>query len=293
MKVAPENQTPDWYDKSKLRQVAYAPNYTGWIIDLGDGTCRYANDPMLGEGNYLLPNYKEINANRPHYGDRVKLVDGKPDKTQIIERWMPELYDEDGDLKGESKPDRTKRPDGIVGFGQSIFYPYEAKIYGLEAVRKKLEAKKDISSNDWAVLGCYCEDDLEATLMLHEIEQTREAQSHLDREGLISYKMDAMMLMTHVEQMTELDLHFKIHRFAPMVINTWKQVLGADHWEPLLKEAKESLVKLSFHKPVYERIISTEDPAKAEDTYLRAKWTLLKASQAARQTKDKSVPAIE
>jgi hypothetical protein len=265
-----EPRTPDWYDESKLRQVEYAPNYRGWIIDLGDGTCRYANDPMLGEGNYLLPNYKELNAKRPHYGDRVRLVDDKPDKAQIIERWMPELYDEDGDLKG-SKPDRSKRPEGIVGFGQSVFYPYEAKIYGLEAVRRKIEARKNLSSPDWAVLGCYCEDDMEATLMLHELEQTREAQSHLDREGLISFKMDAMMLMTHVEQMTDLDRHFKVHRFAPMVINTWKQVLAA-HWEPLIKAAKQSLDKLAFHAPVYQRIISQEEPAKAEATYLRAKW---------------------
>lgn len=273
-------EQPSWFDESKQRQVEYAPGYFGWIQDLGDGTCRYVNDPMLGESNYFLPNYKELNKNRPHYGDRVKLVNGKPDKTQILERWMPELYDEEGDYKGEVKPDRKTRKEGIIGFGESVFYPYEAKIYGLEAVRKKLEARKDISSNDWGVLACYCENDLAATLLLHEIEQTREAQEHLNREGLINFKMDVMLLMTNIEQMTRLDQHFKVHRFTPMLIDIWKKTL-LSYWDRLLVDAKKMTTKLPFYAPTLQRLLSLEDPAKAEDTFLRAQLALNKAKRTA------------
>lgn len=263
---------PAWYDKTKQRQVEYAPRYFGWIQDLGDGTCRYINDPLLGESNYLLPNYKEVNRNRPHYGDRVKLVNGKPDPTQIIERWQPELYDEDGDLKGVPKPNRREK-EGIIGFGESVFYPYHAKIYGLEEVRWKLEARENLSSNDWGVLGCYCEDDLEATLLIHEIEQTREAKEHLNREGLLNFNMDVMLIMTYIDQMTDLDRHFKVHRFTPMLIAIWKTTL-AHHWAEFIAAARNKANRLPFHAPHFVRLLSTEEPAKAEAAFIAGKRAL-------------------
>lgn len=55
------NEVPDWYDESKLRKAYYDQGYSGWVIDLGDGTCRYANSPLLGEDG-------------PKWGDRVNLV---------------------------------------------------------------------------------------------------------------------------------------------------------------------------------------------------------------------------
>lgn len=55
-----ENEKPDWYDESKVVKANFARRYTGWVVDLGDGTCRLANDPMLGE-------------NGPSWGDRVDL----------------------------------------------------------------------------------------------------------------------------------------------------------------------------------------------------------------------------
>lgn len=88
---------PPWWDESKLRHVEYAPGYTGWIVDMGDGTCRYANEPLLGadfgesraaDGRLLTKEECEaINRAKPHWGDRVRLVDGRPDKDQILERW--------------------------------------------------------------------------------------------------------------------------------------------------------------------------------------------------------------
>lgn len=75
-----ENKTPDWYDKKKLRKAYYEyPDYTGWVIDLGDGTCRYANAPLLSKKG-------------PQWGDRVRLVPSKTDfpiadSSKILERY--------------------------------------------------------------------------------------------------------------------------------------------------------------------------------------------------------------
>ena len=89
-----KSKKPDWYDESKLIRVYYAANYTGWVIDLGDGTGRYATDPLLGCDDMDNPKRDEINANRPRWGDRVRLIDFGSDllladKSQILERYVP------------------------------------------------------------------------------------------------------------------------------------------------------------------------------------------------------------
>lgn len=83
--------TPEWYDESRLRKAEYAPGYTGWVIDCGDGTCRFANSPLLGCDDENNPNRDAINAAAPQWGDRVRLIettDGLPrgEATEIIER---------------------------------------------------------------------------------------------------------------------------------------------------------------------------------------------------------------
>ena len=92
------NHPPPWFDESRLLHVEYAPGYSGWVVDLGDGTCRYANRPLLGadfgesrdaSGRLLTEQECEaINRERPRWGDRVRLVDGRPDPRQIVERWV-------------------------------------------------------------------------------------------------------------------------------------------------------------------------------------------------------------
>jgi len=56
---------PDWYDETKLVSAIFAfedgvGSYGGWVVDLGDGTCRLANKPLLG-------------AAELDWGDRVDL----------------------------------------------------------------------------------------------------------------------------------------------------------------------------------------------------------------------------
>lgn len=85
---------PQWWDESKLMHVEYAPGYWGYVIDCGDGTCRYANSPLLGadpgkqhDGSFLTQEQcDEINRKAPRWGDRVKWANGRPDPKQIVER---------------------------------------------------------------------------------------------------------------------------------------------------------------------------------------------------------------
>lgn len=57
---------PDWLDEDKLVQATFAFEgegriaYGGPVVDLGDGTCRLAVKPLLGDGS-------------PEFGDRVDL----------------------------------------------------------------------------------------------------------------------------------------------------------------------------------------------------------------------------
>jgi hypothetical protein len=96
--MTPENTQPPWWDETKLKKAYYAPGYSGWIIDLGDGTCRYANSPLLGaepgkqsDGTFLTEGECDaINLAAPKWGDRVKLINGVPDSKQIVERWEHE-----------------------------------------------------------------------------------------------------------------------------------------------------------------------------------------------------------
>ena len=250
-------KNPSWYKESKLKKVEYAPNYFGYIIDLGDGTCRYANDPMLGESNTFLPNFKEINRTRPHWGDRVKLVNGKPDRNQIIERWEPEKYDEDGDRIGEPKPQprkQTKEWD-ICYFGQQVFHPYEAKLYGLDVVRKKIEENQHkFSSNDWGVLSCYCEGDKVATLMLHELENRADAKKNVERGDEV-LSMSSMFFLSRLENQEQLDRHFKTKEFTQQAVVVWRETMGPKKWALFVEGMQENVKALPFLGRVFDKHI--------------------------------------
>lgn len=51
---------PAFYALGPTVKATFADGYSGWVVDLGDGTCRLANQPLLGE-------------NGPKFGDRVDL----------------------------------------------------------------------------------------------------------------------------------------------------------------------------------------------------------------------------
>lgn len=74
-----KEMTPDWYDENKLRRAYYADGYTGWVIDLGDGTCRFASDPLLGEDG-------------PKWGDRVPLLEDGDNLPKVNAKQILEVY---------------------------------------------------------------------------------------------------------------------------------------------------------------------------------------------------------
>jgi hypothetical protein len=81
---------PAWYDKDKLIRVMYTSTETGWAVDLGDGTCRLANNPCAASDG---------DPASPRWGDRCTLVtriDGPPPAQiglptigAIVERYVP------------------------------------------------------------------------------------------------------------------------------------------------------------------------------------------------------------
>ena len=44
--MSDEFDTPAWYDEEKLSRAYLGESETGWVVDLGDGTCRLANNPL-------------------------------------------------------------------------------------------------------------------------------------------------------------------------------------------------------------------------------------------------------
>lgn len=80
------SDSPEWYDKKRLMRAHYAPGYTGWVVDLEDGTCHLANSPLLGENNL-------------EYGDRVDLFFPIDDETLPFIGYR--RYNEKGPVAGE------------------------------------------------------------------------------------------------------------------------------------------------------------------------------------------------
>ena len=76
-------ESPPWYDESKLARAYYVVNeYTGWVVDNGDGTCHFANEPLLGEDG-------------PKWGDKVRLIKNQGplpivDWSVVLEKYVPD-----------------------------------------------------------------------------------------------------------------------------------------------------------------------------------------------------------
>ena len=70
--------SPNWYDKSKLCRIRFALDETGWAINMGDGTYRLANTPIVGMVGKQHPDL-------PQWGDLVKIV--PHDGLKIIEKY--------------------------------------------------------------------------------------------------------------------------------------------------------------------------------------------------------------
>ena len=68
-------ETPEWWDESKLVRIRFASDETGWAVDMGDGTYRLANSPLDGwDGD----------PKKPQWGDLVRL---KHDGLIVVEKF--------------------------------------------------------------------------------------------------------------------------------------------------------------------------------------------------------------
>jgi len=95
MKTA-KNETPAWYDESKLTKIRFAPGETGWAVNMGDGTYRLANNPIAA----MCTN--ECYKDTARWGDLVKQGPTLRDKSgneysclEVIEHYVkPEVQPE-------------------------------------------------------------------------------------------------------------------------------------------------------------------------------------------------------
>lgn len=82
----PEYKEPDWYDRDKLRRIQFASDETGWVVDMGDGTYRLANNPIRGMVGQRV---KEI----AQWGDLIKIGSHTEENgfLEVIEKYDPEV----------------------------------------------------------------------------------------------------------------------------------------------------------------------------------------------------------
>jgi hypothetical protein len=84
---------PSWWNDSKLVRIRFAPRETGWAIDMGDGTYRLANTPIVSFG--VEPHSAEFQR-LPTWGDLVRIRGGRDEETylEIIEKHQAPLAGE-------------------------------------------------------------------------------------------------------------------------------------------------------------------------------------------------------
>lgn len=140
--------------------------------------------------------------------------------------------------------------DNIVKY---LFDRYYGKEINFAELRRELESKtQSLSNNDIAVLGCYCETDVEATLLLHEINNVRMASEFKGEQRM---KFAFLLLCTEIQNCAiPLDRHFKCHRFVPLIVSTWKRILNRE-WTDLLLEGKDACKTLKFFQPILDNYL--------------------------------------
>lgn len=143
----------------------------------------------------------------------------------------------------ERKP-KSFQSEGIVAFGKRIFDDYYSKKISLKKLIRLID-ESGARGNDIAVLGCYCEQDVEVTYQLHKLEQYKMAKENHDeyfKDEPFTIKITAMMVMTELENLgASLDRYFKCDRFAKMILREHRRAWGDDY--PKLVATIEAKVK--------------------------------------------------
>lgn len=146
--------------------------------------------------------------------------------------------------------------EGIVEFGKRIFDDYYSKKISLERLMKLID-ERNADSNDYGVLGCYCEKDEEVTFQLHKLRVRKQSKKYHKEFTTEPYvvKMTSMILMNEI-QITgiPLDRYFKCDRFAKMLVKEYRKSWGEDYIK-LFKQIEERVIHFNF--PSWNHIFET------------------------------------
>lgn len=70
------SDNPEWWDDDKVVRLYYALGESGWAIDMGDGTYRLANTPLIAWNIEKRLSKEDLDAIReelPEWGDLVRV----------------------------------------------------------------------------------------------------------------------------------------------------------------------------------------------------------------------------
>ena len=154
--------------------------------------------------------------------------------------------------------------NNIVEFGKELFSKYDSGEYDLKRLEKELErVAPRLSSNDIAVLTCYCEQDKAVNFILQSIESYNQAK--FCHDGLLEERRNnnfkystGLSFMLMMSELTKsgifYDGYFKCNDFTFMIPTTWKAVWG-DEWKELIGSADSKLAALEFWQEPYDKYI--------------------------------------
>lgn len=138
----------------------------------------------------------------------------------------------------------------IVKFGKDLSDWFHQNEISLEQFKQELiKAQSDLTSNDYEVICCYFETEIEPTLIIREQELRTRIVDFLGDGGRIS----SIAYYQDLKNSKSLDEYFKTDRFSKLVVNVWKEIF-TEKWEVLEKTFIEQSEKLTFMKPFYNEL---------------------------------------
>jgi len=124
----------------------------------------------------------------------------------------------------------------IVVFAKALKKEYVKRGNDLSYLKQELESK-NFSFNDYAVIRCGFEQDLEATFLINGMETKLLATEFFDNFH-VSNSTCHYVFLNDLKLAEQLDRYFKSDRFVNQTFEIWKNVFGAS-WEGIRIKAKK------------------------------------------------------
>ena len=151
----------------------------------------------------------------------------------------------------------------IVEYGRELFARYDSREIDIKGLDRELQSvAHQLTSNDIAVLTCYCEQDKAVNLILQTIESYNSAKFTHDNwvedsktNPKATTGLAFMLMMTELEKSGIFyDGYFKCDDFTKMIPMTWISIWG-DDWKTLIGSADAKLTALKFWQEPYDKYI--------------------------------------